>query len=175
MVSFFLVSFYNDKYEKKIRKQVTKAFNIENFERELIPVEGLRSESSTEIFLVKNNDKALGYFSMTEATGCAVSGCSNSANSNEYEVFYILMIFDLNAKIQKVKVLEYDSEYGYEVMAPGWLRQFEKNKKEELVYNQDIDGITGATKSANSVTHEVNVVSKYVRKLHGLSDQYSNH
>ncbi len=59
-------------------------------------------------------------------------------------------------QILQVKVLDYQSEYGYEICAKSWLRQFEGFKGCDLRYNStEVDAISGATVSARSIVEDI--------------------
>ena len=169
LLGLFLISFYPNELEKKISRHLKKVYKVENYEKVHIDNKDLFLRSNTEIFKLLSDKKELGYFTVTLAAGCQEGGCNIQGQADQFEFFYMLTAFDNQANILKVKILDYESEYGYEIMAPGWLKQFEKNKKAVLEYDKDIDGISGATKSANSVVSEINIISAFMRE-HILSD-----
>ncbi|MDH5413496.1 MAG: FMN-binding protein, partial [Flavobacteriaceae bacterium] len=68
--------------------------------------------------------------------------------------------------ITKTKVLIYREDYGGEIGSKRWLQQFiGKSKEDNLVYEQDIIGISGATISANAMTVAVNNLLKSINVL----------
>ena len=158
-----LYSFFPNNLVKKVNRLVKKIYETEEAVYHHLVERDLMGVSNSELFAVGDSLNPVGYFTVTLATGCNVGGCE-TPTENAYEFFYMLVAFDTDAKIKKVRILEYDSEYGYEIMAPGWLKQFEKNKKDILQFEQDIDAISGATKSAKSVVNEVNIISEYLRR-----------
>ena len=66
-------------------------------------------------------------------------------------------------KNQQVKVLEYTSDYGYQIANKGWLKQFQQGEK--FTVNENIDAISGATISVNSFTQGVNYQLNLLTKL----------
>jgi len=51
----------------------------------------------------------------------------------------------------------------YEICSKNWLKQFIGYQGNPLRYKADIDGISGATISANSITSDIQDVHKYMR------------
>ena len=68
-------------------------------------------------------------------------------------------------KILKVKVLDYQSEYGYEICAKNWLKQFIGKKGCEVNYGNDIDAISGATVSGNAIVTDVQMLCYFLDEL----------
>jgi len=63
-------------------------------------------------------------------------------------------------------VLVYRSTYGGEIMSRSWLKQFiGKTKGESMEMNKDIDGISGATLSAPSITQGVKDLSLLLAEI----------
>ena len=52
--------------------------------------------------------------------------------------------------------MDYHSEYGYEITARSWLKQFQGLKGGKLRKGYEIDGISGATISVNSIIQSIN-------------------
>ena len=70
-----------------------------------------------------------------------------------------LVIFDLQGHINHSEIIKYREPYGGEISSPRWLRQFkQKDDSSSFGVGADIDGISGATISVNSV-------SRGIRKL----------
>ena len=67
---------------------------------------------------------------------------------------------------EKSKILIYREDHGRQVGSQRWLKQFIGRKSgEKLVYGKDIDGISGATVSAKSMTLAVNNVLESLQIL----------
>jgi len=72
------------------------------------------------------------------------------------DTFTYLIIFKPDGKIEKVSVLLYRENYGGEIASKRFLKQFEgKSGGLNMEYNQDIDGISGATISVQAITRAV--------------------
>jgi len=67
-----------------------------------------------------------------------------------------LVIFNLDGSIHRSTIVKYREPHGSEVSAENWLSQFKgKNKAYSLAVGDDIQAISGATISANSVTRGI--------------------
>lgn len=79
-----------------------------------------------------------------------------------------VVVFDKSGKIKHAKVIKYREEHGRGVMQDWWLEQFEeKDNVKNLNVGNEIDGISGATLSVNSMT-------KGIKKLILLSETILN-
>ena len=89
---------------------------------------------------------------------------ASSKGKNDY--FDYMVIFDKQLLIKKVVVLVYRSTYGGEIMSRSWLKQFiGKTRGESMEMNKDIDGISGATLSAPSITQGVKDLSLLIAEI----------
>ena len=71
--------------------------------------------------------------------------------------------FNRQKEIQQVRVLEYTANHGYEIASKSWLKQFVKNEKFEV--GKNVDGISGATISVNSITKNVNAQQSIIETI----------
>ena len=77
-----------------------------------------------------------------------------------------MLLFDLNLKIKKVKVLIYRENYGGEISSKRWLSQFlESPEDDSFVYGDNISAISGATISVKSITESINEVMVSLKRL----------
>lgn len=133
----------------------------------LIPP-NIKPGESTEIFTLKDQDELVGYMVLNKAYSCKVGGCSAWSpveDQSNYEPFYYVVIVNPDLTIRKIKIIEYYSEYGYEITSKRWLAQFRGKTGCNLTYNKQIDGITGATISVKSMIYDVNNTCKMMEKL----------
>ena len=72
-----------------------------------------------------------------------------------FEYFDYAMIVSQGGEVEQVKIIAYRSEHGSEVTSKKWLQQFVGFKGEKLEYGKDIHAISGATKSASSLTRDI--------------------
>lgn len=156
--------FYPPYLQKKIKKQIKKTFDIDQFE-----IKAIIGDSNTyahDLFEIKTSGKLIGYGIVTLTNGCKIGGCDaiQHADNAEYEQFYFSTLYLPNGEIANVKVVEYNSERGYEITARSWLKQFIGKRGGTLKVDQEIDVISGATVSVNSIVNEINAQQHYVNR-----------
>jgi Na+-translocating ferredoxin:NAD+ oxidoreductase RnfG subunit len=77
-----------------------------------------------------------------------------------------LVIFSSNGEIQKVDIIRYREPYGGAIGSRRWLDQFiGKSGESDFKVDRDIDTISGATISVNSVTRAVHKLAVIVEQL----------
>jgi hypothetical protein len=180
LISLFHLSFrveyltlYPKHLNKKINKLVSKVFDKQD-SLDLIPLDlpvEYLGYNHIELFSVSKDSVKRGYITVTLANGCEEGGCPSidfddeSEFSDKYEQYYFATVFNKKGELLKVKVIEYDSQYGYEIMSRGWLKQFVKKQHSAFQYGKDIDAIAGATVSGESIVSEVNLLMKIMGKV----------
>jgi Na+-translocating ferredoxin:NAD+ oxidoreductase RnfG subunit len=141
--------------KKRADKELSKYWQQEEYE--LAKIE-LSTPSEFELYNVrKGNSDHPEYVLFDEAP-------------SKVDTFIYMVIFNKDGVIKKVSVLLYKENYGGEIASKRFLRQFEgKTNGQEMQYNQDIDGISGATLSVRSITHAVKknsiAFSKIIKEL----------
>lgn len=148
--SLFLYSFGLPKnVQKRVTKEVQKAFEIESFQMNGIVVsEELSAQLPTKIttdnfYRLLKGDEFIGYAFVDQAP-------SKTAN------FDYLIVFDADLKVKHSKVLIYREEYGGEIGSKRWLKQFiGKTGGDRVDHETNIDGIAGATISVRSMTNAI--------------------
>ena len=100
----------------------------------------LSGNNQPELYSVEQgNSKPYAYLLFAEA-------------NSKVDTFIYLIIFKPDGEIEKVSVLLYKENYGGEIASSRFLKQFEgKANGIDMKYNQDIDGISGATISVQSI------------------------
>lgn len=149
-----------EKLEKKADKVISKFYETEDFLKTPVQVSGSLNEATPShfgkdnFFVISSEGKELGY-------GYIGNAPSKTAT------FDYLVLFDNDFIITKSKVLIYREEYGGEIGSKRWLQQFDgaSAASEELVYNQDIIPISGATISVRSMTKAMNDLLKSIAVL----------
>lgn len=151
-------TFYPKNLQKKIDKQIKKTFKTKVFHTRFLDLDS--SFQNLDHFQILNErDSAIGQGIVQLSNSCKIGGCeSNEAFDPEaaYESFYFSTLYNESGTIQSVKVLDYHSEYGYEITARSWLKQFQGLKGGKLRKGYEIDGISGATISVNSIIQSIN-------------------
>ena len=147
------------KFEKKINKMIKKAYGKSDIslEETFLPdaPEGIPNRA---LFSLNLDGKKAGILVINNARGCKINGCkSNSGGSDaKYENFWYGVIFDNDLKIKAVRVLEYSSDYGYEICSKNWLKQFQGFTGCDLKYGgKEVDSISGATVSGESIVSDI--------------------
>ena len=116
----------------------------------------------------------VGYMLLRRGYGCKIGGCGTgtyaegvtcSADGGTYETFDYVVFFDESLTVLKMMVVDYPGDYGYEICSKNWLKQFNGYQGQSLTYKADIDGISGATISAKSITSDIQAVHKYLTDL----------
>jgi Na+-translocating ferredoxin:NAD+ oxidoreductase RnfG subunit len=133
--------------QKRVLKEVGKAFEIEDFKMEAVVFSAALKEklpnelTADKFYRLSSEDVLLGYAFVDQAP-------SKTAN------FDYLVILDLDLKVKHAKVLIYREEYGGEIGSKRWLKQFlGKTGGDRVDHESNIDGIAGATISVRSMTN----------------------
>lgn len=154
-----------ERVSKKADKVIAKFYKTDDFTKEIISISDAANAETTSEFNNKNffkielDENFLGY------------GYIGAARSKT-AMFDFLVLFDKDFIITKSKVLIYREEYGGEIGSKRWLRQFvgKSSSSPELIYNQDIIPISGATISVRAMTQAMNDLLQSVGKLQELKE-----
>jgi Na+-translocating ferredoxin:NAD+ oxidoreductase RnfG subunit len=104
------------------------------------------------------------YYMFESAEGKESATLVFSSAKGRYEYFDYMVILNKNTEIIDIKILKYRSEYGYEITNKGWLRQFYNKPGISFDYRKNIDTLSGATFSAQSLVNDVNIIMDKLRK-----------
>jgi len=159
--------------KQKIRKQITKLYATEQFEiKEFKLEDSLQQQVDQGIFqAIYANNNLSGIMYMGKVKTCAIGGCvainpldASPDLNNEY--FDYIIFFDTNAIIKKVRIIDYNATYGYEVCSKNWLKQFIGYfGNESLLVGKNVDGISGATISANAIATDITLQTQLVKSI----------
>ncbi len=151
--AFTAYSYLPEYLGRKMEKHLFKTFGKEIHFDEMSLNDSVRFNH--QLYTVSNRDSLTGYAMISRALGCRIGGCEKpQEDSLAFEQFYYMTAFNRDRSIKRVRILEYSSNYGYQVANKGWLRQFENDRHFKV--DQNIDGITGATISVKSLIKGVN-------------------
>ena len=148
----FFISVVNipSKFEKKIDKEVLSIFEIVTYSKEAVVIDKEVNNTlplkfnDNNFYIISNDENLIGYFYYGIAPSKA-------------DVFDYVVIFDNELIIKKIKILAYREDYGGEIGSKRWLKQFiDLSQKDNVVFGENITGISGATISARSMTVTVN-------------------
>lgn len=154
---------FSNGVEKRINKNLTKYFEKEEFSKKSIAVhDSILNHTNSYFYHVENSTKSRGgYMVVTIANGCKLGGCDVEHEvDEEFEQFWVYSFYSSEGDLVELKILDYQSEHGYEITSKWWLKQFVKHQKETYRYGKNIDGISGATISIKSMVREMNYLEQ---------------
>ncbi|MCF6240184.1 MAG: FMN-binding protein [Bacteroidales bacterium] len=163
--------------QKSIEKEIKKIWKDEDVIKTPMKIdESTAQELQIEAdknFVLKSGNKTLAYLFVRRTKGCVIGGCSEDGVQSfqepvigeRYEHFDYMLILNKDLSVKKVKILVYDGEYGYEVGSKLWLKQFIGYSGGELNYGKDIQALSGATVSAQSITEDIQQMHEIALEL----------
>ncbi len=163
-----------DYNNKRVIKKISKVIDKKEFI--LLANENLNSKSehfTGKFFNVASEDSIVSDTTVYigRVKSCRAGGCNNvDSNSNDtaiYEYFDYFIVFDANKTVMRVYVFNYQSPHGYEITSRSWLKQFIGYGRGEdtLKVGKNIDSISGATISVNSITFDVQEKTNFLKSL----------
>lgn len=147
----------SDTLKSKANNTIRKYFSSEKFTTKNISIDNISEfqdieKSNKEINQIIGDDKStIGYTVISRAKG-------------RFDYFEFIVIYNASLEIKLVKVLEYSSGRGAEICAKSWLKQFTQ-KNQKLEYGKNIDALSGATISAESITADINLINTIMSTL----------
>ncbi len=163
--------------QKSIEKEIKKIWKDTEVKKTLIKIDDKTANElqidADKNFILKSGNEVLGYLFVRRTKGCVIGGCSDSGEQafreemigERYEHFDYMLILNKDLSVKKVKILVYDGEYGYEVGSKLWLKQFIGYSGGNLEYGRDIQALSGATISAQSITDDIQLMHEIALKL----------
>lgn len=151
---------------KSIQKTISKYYKSKAFV--LSEIAELEKEiPQGKFFTVKLDNVDTGFAYVGRVDCCRSGGCSNASTSYDgnAEYFDFVVIFNTEGTVENIKVYSYMATHGHEVTARGWLKQFYGyNGSHSLRVGKEIDAISGATISVNSLTACVEYITAEIAK-----------
>ncbi len=133
--------------EKRVSKEVEKHFKKEELSFHTITVS---SEVNSKLPVTIGDGNL---FKITDGVNFVGYGFVDKAASKTAQFDY-LVLFNENLEVVHSKVLIYREEYGGEIGSKRWLKQFlGKSGGDRVSFENDIDGIAGATISVRSMVN----------------------
>lgn len=152
---------------KKIVKTINKQIGEQGFL--LQPVDGITAPySQSKIFSIQSDTSISGYVYVSRVNSCRAGGCSAMPDDQvlEFEYFDYFFITDAIGHVLNVKVYNYQATHGHQVMSKGWLKQFIGfNGDRTLSYGKDIQAISGATVSAQTLIQDIEDAEVIIQSL----------
>ena len=160
---------------KVLDKEVEKIWGLKSFVKEEILISDSMAgpRMNGKFFAIKgeNQNTPIKFAFIGRVNSCRAGGCSisNEVVSNaESEYFDYFILLDSTAKVELVKVFNYQATHGQEVTAKGWLKQFNGfDGTNNLEVGKNIDAISGATISVYAITCDVQIKTLILKKLIG--------
>jgi hypothetical protein len=144
---FFTQNNWSDKYVKHTLKRLEGYFGIQ---AELS--DPVQWDAHALYFTVTESEITVGHAVLAQAWG-------------KYDYFDFLVFYDRDARVKFVEVLDYREEYGFEISSKRWLKQFiGLGGSDEILFHQDVQGISGATLSSRSITNRIDELTKKLRE-----------
>ncbi|MFT5778611.1 MAG: hypothetical protein ACI837_001567 [Crocinitomicaceae bacterium] len=156
--------------EKQVSKLVARIWKDKEVSMEKISIPDSLVTDLNSLDRLMSEGEAIGFAVHATAYGCRVGGCPapsgqrTQANSQSYETFDYIVIYDKNLMIKKIDIANYGGEYGYEICRAKWLKQF-SGSRSGFELGENIDGITGATVSASYLIEDLNSLSAILQKI----------
>ena len=102
------------------------------------------------VYRVKQNGEPTGYIVDAQGKG-------------RYDLFYYVIYYTADLQIEWIRITGYFSNHGGQISSKNWLKQFIGFKGGELNYGNDIQAISGATKSATSITKGITEITNQLK------------
>jgi hypothetical protein len=149
---------------RRIEKKISKIYKVSTFE--LLKLDDIPSgyhDANAGIYsfyeIKDEKNKIMGHVAYGMTHVCYFGGCTSltdqSKNIQREEVQYIIY-FDAKQFIKYIEIIDFESNYGYEIAAKWWLKQFNAQRPGSFKLNDNIDGISGATVSCEQFIMTVN-------------------
>lgn len=143
---------------KKIEKAISREFEgAGDISRETVSLNENQKSILPEmvddnsVFRLKTEDYVLGYLVLTSSMG-------------RNEKFDYLVLYDAEFTVRSIEILSYRSNYGMEIRNRKWLNQYSGYSGGNLKYGKDIQAVSGATLSAESLTKDIIKLTKALKE-----------
>lgn len=156
---------FSKSIDKRITKNLNKYFDKAEYQKSIINVhDSILNNTNSYFYFVENSEKSKeAYMVITIANGCKVGGCDVEHDiDEEFEQFWVYSLYSVSGALLELKILDYQSEHGYEITSKWWLKQFVKHQNETYRYAKNIDGISGATISIKSMIRELSYLRQVI-------------
>lgn len=145
---------WSEALEAKIKKALLSVYETDQFTfaqtKELVENEASSADLKSNLFEVHFEEGLKAYIYVSQAPSMK-------------NVFDYLVIFNKDLSIEKAKILIYREQHGRQIGTARWLSQFKGlSTNDNPVLGKNIDGISGATISATSMTKAINNLLKSI-------------
>lgn len=147
---------YAQKFSKSVNKKIDKRLAKLFPEQDLI----LSFYDSIDYDSSNYDDFTNLKLAKVESLDSCIAYIFFNSSRGKVEFFDYMIIFDKELKIINATILVYRSSHGGQVNSRSWLKQFiGKTNGENIELENDIDTITGATLSVESLTYGISDLS----------------
>jgi len=151
LLSFIITSVciaqdWSPRVAKKVDKHVKRVYALDGYKLEkynagVIPEQVVKGGG---FYTVQVDHISIGYIHVAQAPSMK-------------NVFDFIILYDNSFIVKDIKILVYREQHGRQIAEKRWLKQFfGKEPGQKVVYDDNIDGISGATISARNMTSAVN-------------------
>jgi len=156
---------------KRLNKEIESQFQLTGYElQKLENISAKSGETDNGIFwYIESKNETVGFVYTGRVFSCCKNGCTASQTidaSERTEFFDYFILFNKSKSVIGIVVYNYEATHGQEVTAKGWLKQFAGyNGSQNLVVGKNIDSISGATISVNSITADITHKTQILRNI----------
>ncbi len=160
----------NIDYRPRLLAKVLKKYDVPGFEAlQALPIPNHAPTPGKFFEITTPPRAAVKYVYIGRVNSCRAGGCTQAEAPTpeelESEYFDYFILFDPQVEIRAIRVYNYAASYGYEITAPGWLRQFVGYAgNSTLTVGKDVDAITGATVSVYAITADVEMHTRALKE-----------
>ncbi len=135
----------------KILKVLKKELNCSEIVLSDFLEDEIVNEPKCHVYQVALNGEVIGY-------------AINAVGFGRYDEYEFLVYTDLLKRIEFVRVINYYSDYGGEISSKKWLDQFSGYEGGHIKYGEDIQAISGATISGNSMVNRITEIISMLKE-----------
>lgn len=147
---------------KALKREISKQYQTSIYTMDELLIKDSATNWRTlngKFFKLATNNNLLCYLYIGRVNSCRKGGCSTPnplTQNEESEFFDYFIIYNSSKFISNIVVYNYEASHGQEITAKGWLKQFKGyNGSTNLNVGDDIDAISGATISVNSIVDDI--------------------
>ena len=148
-----------DDYQKDITRHIKREFDSKNISYKIIDS---GEEDIRKVFI---DDEFVGLAIVSSVSACALSGCTDQAPEPiiEGEYFDLLTLVNPNQQIISLYILDYFSDYGYEITSKKYLSKYKGRELCDFREGQHgLDAISGATISCKALQDHLGSLCQYL-------------
>ena len=152
-------------YKSKVQKKLTKVYETSG-QPTLKPLES--KQPSLELYQINHQLSTIGYLALREVKACSLNGCTSQGSKIQHlasEYYDIAVFIDLALTINQIIILDYFSDYGYEISSKRYLNQYQGKYLPDFSPKTPlVDGVSGATISYDALIVSLEEIGKLIPK-----------